>query len=87
MGNYSSVMNRGPENFEFKGNVARVASNEQDAQRIIDFFKGWLPYATAKLKHDLEQQARAAADKRRRELELQRAREESLLWVNSRLKF
>ena len=87
MGNYTSVMDRGPESFVFNGKTARVPSRESEAQFIIDHFKGWLPSATQRLKYDLEADARAAADKRRRELDLERAREETLTRVNSKLTF
>ncbi len=87
MGSYESVWNRGPGAFIFDGNIARVPSDADDVQRIIDCFKSWLPRASARLKSDLEAKARADAEKRQRELALQKAREESLLKVNSSLKF
>lgn len=87
MGNYEAVMNRGPEAFTFNGKMARVAARSGEAQHIIDHLKNWLPRATARLKYDLEQKARADAEKRRRELAEQKAREESLLNVNANLRF
>ena len=86
MGGHTSVMGRGPERFTFTGKTARIQSREDEAQRIIDYFKEWLPRATQKLKYDLETAASQAAAKRRHELELERIREESLLRVNSSLK-
>jgi serine/threonine protein kinase len=87
MGNYEAVWNRGPEAFKFSGKTARVPASSGEAQLIINHLKNWLPRATARLKYDLEQKARADAEKRRRELAEQKAREESLLNVNTNLRF
>lgn len=87
MGSYEAVWNRGPEAFTFNGKTARVPASSGEAQHIINHLKNWLPRATARLKYDLEQKAQADAEKRRRELALQKAREESLLNVNANLKF
>lgn len=45
MGGRTSVMNKGPEMFQFAGNEARIAAREEEVQRIIDYFKNWLPSA------------------------------------------
>jgi eukaryotic-like serine/threonine-protein kinase len=43
MGNYSSVVGKGPENFRFSGNTAIIAARTGEVQPIIDHFKNWLP--------------------------------------------
>jgi serine/threonine protein kinase len=87
MGNYSSVMNRGPETFRFNGNEARVTANEHEAQHVIDHFKDWLPQATHFLRHNLEQRAIKAAQQRAAELARAKDEEDRLIRVNRSLKF
>jgi hypothetical protein len=87
MGNYSSVLNRGPETFHFNGADVRVAASEHEAQHIIDHFKNWLPQATRILRHNLEQKAIKAAQQRTAELARAREEEERLIHVNKSLKF
>jgi hypothetical protein len=41
----SSLMGKGPEAFDFRGDTASVSVRSQDAQRMIDYFKTWLPSA------------------------------------------
>ena len=76
MGNYTSVYNAGPEYFRFAGNVARVRSNGDDAQQIVNHFKSWLSQATARYAHNIrvyqvqqEQQRADALQRARAELE------------------
>jgi hypothetical protein len=70
MGNYSSVSGKGPESFAIQGKVARVVADEHDVQRIVDFFKQWLPKASATLKQKLLSEA--AQLKAQREDDLRR---------------
>jgi len=87
MGNYSSVMSRGPERFRFNGSEAVIQATEGEAQHIINHFKSWLPQASRTLKFNLEQAAIAAANQRAEELKRAKAREEQLMRVNNNLKF
>lgn len=87
MGNYSSVMNRGPETFQFRGTEARVASNDHEAQHIINHFKAWLPQATRVLKQHLEQKAAREAHDRTEALKRAKEAEERLIRVNKNLTF
>jgi serine/threonine protein kinase len=87
MGSYSSVLGRGPEMFQFKGNEARVNASDHDAQQIINHFKPWLPQATRVLRHNLEQNAVRVAQQRTAELARAKAEEERLIRVNKSLKF
>lgn len=86
MGNYTSVMGIGPEAFRFRGAAAFVSVQENSAQDIIDYFKDWLPKASALLKYTLEQQARREESERIGRLRLERAAEEKRLAVNRTLR-
>lgn len=57
MGNFTSVMGAGPDRFEFRGQEARVRVESGSAQKVIEYFKDWLPRATQRLKLTLEQEA------------------------------
>ena len=87
MGNYSSVMGRGPETFQFAGDKAMVSIDDGSAQDVLDHFKVWLPKTTAVLKYRLEQRARHDEATRIESLRRQREAEERLLRVNRSLKF
>jgi serine/threonine protein kinase len=86
MGNYTSVMNVGPERFTFDERIARVSVRSEEAQRVIDFFKTWLPRATQTLKSSLEQAAEQETRKRREELARKKAAEEMRLKTVQSLK-
>lgn len=85
MGNFTSVMGKPPGVFSFSGNQATVGAQEHDAQPIINFFKQWLPAATANLRHQLQQEAQQSEAQRREKLRLERAAEEQRLRVNRSL--
>jgi hypothetical protein len=53
MGSHTSLMGKEPEKFRFEGNHATVSSEERSVQRIIDYFKTWIPLATKKYEQDL----------------------------------
>ena len=87
MGNYTSLMGKGPERFQFVGNVARISASSHEAQQAIDYFKQWLPMANRvyvdKLKQDM------AENERRQKAELQKQirQEEERTQVKQNLKF
>ncbi len=64
-GSWGHLMGSGPENFEFRGNVASVYAREQDAQQIIDFAKEYMRMATVTTQADVEAFARNEDKKRR----------------------
>ncbi|WP_081065178.1 serine/threonine-protein kinase [Burkholderia cepacia] len=65
MGNYSSVMGKGPERFRFAGKVASIDAQEHEIEQVVQHFKNWLPIATrvyeGMLKRDAE--AKSAAER------------------------
>jgi hypothetical protein len=58
IGNFTSVMGIPPSAFSFQGDEATVGTRSSDAQRVIDFFKEWLPTATQNLKRIYEERVR-----------------------------
>lgn len=89
MGNYTSVMGKGPEMFNFRDNTARVSCagpEPRQAQNIIDYFKQWLPVATRILKDQLEQEAQQRAAALRNQLQAQKNAEEERLRINRGLR-
>jgi len=82
MGGHTSVWGKGPEIFNFHKNEATIAANADDVQRIIDYFKTWLPRVNGVYKQKIEREKREAEEKLRmeleREIELQKTRERVL---------
>jgi eukaryotic-like serine/threonine-protein kinase len=87
MGGHTSVMNIGPERFQFRENIVRVGCADDDAQRVIDYFKQWLPRATQRYKYHLEEHLKRQAHERTEKLKRERAAEEQRLRVNRKLHF
>jgi serine/threonine protein kinase len=81
MGNYRSIMGKGPETFTFQGNRAFVQAREGEVQDVINYFKSWLPLASQTLGKMLEQAAESKRRNSREELQRARAAEEQRLRV------
>ncbi|WP_332768499.1 serine/threonine-protein kinase [Phenylobacterium sp.] len=86
LGSHSAVMNAGPEQFQFSGNIATIHVQENSAQSAIDHFKRWLPQATNVYRYELETATKQRETRRLEELRQQRAAEEQRLRVNSNLR-
>jgi serine/threonine protein kinase len=65
MGNYSSILGKGPETFSFSDRQARVSAQEDEIQRVINHFKNWLTPATTKYAEMLQREQRDAEEKER----------------------
>lgn len=87
MRSFTSVSGIPPTSFQFSGKTASVTVDAHSAQRVIDYFKQWLPMATQGLKYALEQKAREDEQRRRDQLNRERLAEEERLRVNQSLKF
>jgi serine/threonine protein kinase len=87
IGNYSSLMGKGPEYFKFQGDVAIVEAMDGQAQAVLDHFKNWLPRATQVYRERLEADARRKEQQAIERLARERAAEEKRLQVNKVLKF
>jgi len=88
MRNYSSVMGKRPESFQFQGSKAIIGAKDQnEAQRIINYFKEWLPKVAQlyenKLRTDAERAERKEIDKLKKKIEEENTRKS----INSGLKF
>lgn len=82
MGNYGSLMGKGPENFQFRGNKGFISTRANDVQQIIDFFKQWLPRANQvyenRLRQDLENTERRKNEEIQREIQKEKERADVL---------
>ncbi|MGN6544274.1 MAG: serine/threonine-protein kinase [Aureliella sp.] len=85
MGGHTSVWGKGPERFQFKGKTATINASENDAQSVINYFKGWLPQASAVFKHRLEMEAQRKELDLREKLKRERAAEEQKIRLNRSL--
>lgn len=88
MGNFSAAMGKGPDAFNFRDKTARInASDESEAQRIIDHFKQWLPITARVYENKLKQDAQQAEQEKIRELERKIHEEQKKKSINEALKF
>jgi eukaryotic-like serine/threonine-protein kinase len=69
IGNHEAVWNKDPQMFRFVGNRASIAAEASDVQRIIDYFKTWLPRATEVYRRTREKGRHEKAEAERRRLE------------------
>ena len=77
MGNFSSLMGKGPESFNIRGNTAVIGATENEVQRIIDYFNDWLPKANRVYEQRILREKKEAEEKQRKELQRQIAEEEA----------
>lgn len=69
MGSYSSVWGKSPEYFHFNSNRASITVRDEiEGQRVIDYFKSWLPLAHAKYQSILRQEKAHEEEKARLKL-------------------
>ncbi|HVO44617.1 MAG TPA: hypothetical protein VMT34_18450, partial [Aggregatilineales bacterium] len=67
-----SLFGKGPERFKVLGDNACINADEQDVQRIVDYFKAWLPAVNQHYKEILEHEKRTAEEMQRQELKAQK---------------
>lgn len=82
MGSFTAVMGKGPEAFHFHEDAASISAEEHDVQRIIDYFKGWLPLANRVYERRIREEAQESIRQARALLEAeiaQRERRERIL--------
>jgi len=77
MGSHTSLLGKGPEVFKIDGNVAVIGATESQVQKIIDYFKGWLPVANRVYERRIRREKEEAEEKQRKELARQIAEEEA----------
>ncbi len=76
MGSFSAVLGKGPEAFQFYDDAAVVAAQENEVQRIIDYFKQWLPMANRKYERTIRQEMEEEQQKERARLQAEVAARE-----------
>lgn len=84
-GRREAVWGKGPDVFQFNGNRASVSAQHSDVQRIIDYFKSWIPPATeiyrerrARRRQEAAERERARLQREQEELERQRCLREEI---------
>lgn len=77
MGNYSSIMGKEPAAFSIKGNRASISAREGEVQRLIDYFKGWIPLANRRYEQMLREEQRKADLAKQRQLQKEIEEEEA----------
>jgi hypothetical protein len=66
------VSGKGPEVFSFLGDTATVPVGEDDAQRVIDYFKPWLSDVTVVYRRMLEREVQQRSEQERAQLNAER---------------
>ncbi len=74
LGNYHSILGKGPDKFELKGNTAKIRADENEIQSIIDYFKTWLPSVSLRYRTILESKNQAKEEAYRRQIEEEKER-------------
>jgi hypothetical protein len=69
MGNYSAILGKGPEDFSFSGDTARILARENEIQDIINHFKDWLPKANRKYQEMVAHEKRLEEERQRQQLQ------------------
>jgi serine/threonine protein kinase len=74
-GSHSAVMGKGPENFELRGNEARIRTREHDIKDVVMYFKQWLPLVNRKYEElaRFEHTQQIEQQRRRLQAEIERA--------------
>jgi serine/threonine protein kinase len=77
MGSHTSIVGKEPQVFKFRSNEATIPAEERDVQRIIDFFKDWLPKANKVYERNLKLEQQELEKKKRREIEQEKTIQET----------
>jgi serine/threonine protein kinase len=85
-GSHSAVYRKGPEMFRISENKAAIDCSGDDAQRIIDYFKYWLPRVNQVYEETIRREKREKEERERLRLKQQVEAQEQLLRVRKNLK-
>ena len=77
MGSHTSLVGKGPEYFKIQGDKAIIDATENEVQKIIDYFNGWLPKANRAYEQRIRREKEEAEKKQRKELEREIAEQEA----------
>lgn len=87
MGSYRSIMGKGPEIYQVQGTKVRVQARADEAQRLVDQFKEWLPKVQQVYLEKLENDRRQEEHRKQQEYEAVLAKEQERENVLKSLKF
>jgi len=88
LGSHSAIPGKGPIYFKLQGNEATISTNDgKEAQRIVNFFKDWLPQVNRVYGDLLKQQNKEQEEKIRKGIEARLAEEEKTKVINANLSF
>lgn len=88
MGGHSSVLNKGPEVFQFRQNEAFISAQDgSEAQRVIDYFKQWLPTVAQVYERKIKEESLLEERKKIQEIERKIAEEKRKAEINASLRF
>jgi serine/threonine protein kinase len=71
MGSHTAVWGKGPEMFAFDKNKAIISAQENEVQRIINYFAEWLPQANTTYQRNMKRKKEQEEAKQREEIERQ----------------
>lgn len=71
LGSHSALLGKGPKDFHIYENKAVIDATEDQVQKIIDYFQGWLPQANRVYEERIRREKEEAEARRRRELKRQ----------------
>lgn len=86
MGSHTSILGKGPEAFRFSGSEAQVSAKADEAQDIINYFKGWLPKANQVYESQIRREKEQNERREREALRQQIAKAEERANLLERLK-
>ena len=86
MGSHSAVYGKGPDQFQLRGNTARISASEHEIQDIIGYFKEWLPQANRVYKETLIAEKREREQKQRRKAQDEISRVEQIQRIRKNIK-
>src|SRR5205085_2113332 len=87
MGGYRSAYGAGPDRFRLNGKVAQIGVGADETQRVIDYFKEWLPRVAGVYDMNLKREIQEQEEKRRNAIKAEQARLDEHLKVNQALRF
>ena len=87
LGNYTSIMGKGPDAFHIQGNTLRVGVDyEREAEELVGYTKSYIKMANAEYKRRVELELLKSKQKAEQELKRRIAIEEKSRAINARLK-
>jgi serine/threonine protein kinase len=69
MGGFSAIWGKSPENFSFTGDMLRISARENEVQKIINYFKKWLPKANRNYQEMIANEQRLEEERQRQQLQ------------------